>query len=188
MPTKPLAPKTVAALKHRIRDDGVEPGLIGEDSANAFRVLDAICTMHANGEIATREKIVEFTQLNPTTVDDRIKALRGERLISAEKQNYAPLPQYAPAEPISMTVLGDGMCKVEKGDSVMQLNPTEARNLGQMLAGRALNRTAIDRVQELEAMVLELSRTIREQNLLVKSVEDARSRKVNKNQLSLVMD
>lgn len=186
MPTKPLAPKTVAILRHRIRDDGIEPGLLEKDEANAYRVLDAICTIQAEGVTATRELIAEFTGLKPTTVDDRIKALRGERLISAEKQNYSPVQQYEPAQPLSCTVLEDGMFKVEKGDAVLPLNPVEARRLGQMLIGSSMNQRDKERIAELEGIVFEMSRIIKEQDLLVKAVADARERDKNLAQLKLL--
>lgn len=186
MPTNSLAPKTVAILRHRIRDDGIEPGLLEKDEANAYRVLDAICTIHAEGGVATRELITELTGLKPTTVDDRIKALRGERLISAEKQNYSPLQQYARTESVSLTALDDGAYKLEKGDCVMLLNPIEARKAGQMLIGTSVNQNDRNRIFELEAMVLEMSRIIREQDLLAKALADARERDKNMAQLNLL--
>lgn len=162
MPAKPLAPKTVEALRHRAKDGGVDLGVAEQGASSLFRVFDAIRELHSAGSSPTRERIVEITGLKPTTVDDRIKALRGEGLISHEKQCYMPLEQFAPAEAISMTVLPSGMYKLEKGYAVMELNPAEARAAGQLLAGKAMEASALERIQELQALVLSQAMQLRE--------------------------
>lgn len=162
MPAKPLAPKTAQALRHRAKDGGVDLGVSEQGASSLFRVFDAIRELHSAGERPTRERIVEITGLKPTTVDDRIKALRGEGLISHEKQCYLPLEQFAPAEAISMTVLPNGMYKLEKGYAVMELNPSEARATGQLLAGKAMEASALERIHELQAIVTQQAQQLRE--------------------------
>lgn len=44
-----------------------------------------------------------MTGLKPTTVDDRIKVLRGEGMISPLKQCYWPMHQHVAAQAVSCT-------------------------------------------------------------------------------------
>lgn len=162
MPTKPLAAKTVAALKHRAQDGGVDLGVTEEGASSLFRVFDAIRELHMAGERPTRERIIALTGLKPTTVDDRIKALRGEGLITSEKQSYTPLEQHAPAQAVSVTVLPDGRYKLERGDDVVLLVPAEARQVGQLFAGKSMEASALERAQELQAQVLMQAQQLRE--------------------------
>lgn len=185
MPAKPLAPKTVEALRHRAKDGGVDLGVTEQGASSLFRVFDAIRELHSAGERPTRERIVEITRLKPTTVDDRIKALRGEGLISHEKQCYMPLEQFAPAEAISMTVLPNGMYKLEKGYSVMELNPSEARAAGQLLAGKAMEASALERIHELQALVLLQAQQLKDAQRKLSSFSSMMRRKLSADQMVL---
>ncbi|KGG90971.1 hypothetical protein P245_14505 [Comamonas thiooxydans] len=125
-------------------------------------VFEAIRQIHDAGGEPTRERIVALTGLKPTTVDDRIKVLRGEGMISPLKQCYRPLHQHVAAQAVSCTVMPNGIYKIEKGDEVMTLVPAEARQLAPMLAGKALEASALERVQEIEARMVEMARTLQE--------------------------
>lgn len=115
-----------------------------------MQVFEAIRPINDAGGEPTRERIVAMTGLKPTTVDDRIKVLRGEGMI--RKQCYRPLHQHVAAKAVSCTVMPNGVYKSEKGDEVMTLVPAEARQLAPMLAGgKALEASALERVQEMEA-------------------------------------
>jgi hypothetical protein len=56
----------------------------------------------------------------------------------------------------------NGVYKIEKGDEVMTLVPAEARQLAPMLAGKALEAPALERVQEMEARMVEMAQQLRE--------------------------
>jgi hypothetical protein len=52
--------------------------------------------------------------------------------------------------------------KIEKGDEVMTLVPAEARQLAPMLAGKALEASALERVQEMETRMVEMAQQVRD--------------------------
>ncbi|WP_216361045.1 hypothetical protein [Comamonas thiooxydans] len=133
-----------------------------EETPTLMLVFEAIRQIHDAGGEPTRERIVAMTGLKPTTVDDRIKVLRGEGMISPLKQCYRPLHQHVAAQAVSCTVMPNGVYKIEKGDEVMTLVPAEARQLAPMLAGKALEASALERVQEVEARMVEMARALRE--------------------------
>ncbi|MFN3735108.1 hypothetical protein [Comamonas testosteroni] len=61
-----------------------------EEAPTLMQVFEAIRPINDAGGEPTRERIVAMTG----TVDDRIKVLRGERMISLQKQCYRPLHQH----------------------------------------------------------------------------------------------
>lgn len=119
------------------------------------QVLEAIRQLHDAGEEPTRDRIHKMTGLNLTTVDDRIKVLRGEGMIAAVKQCYRPVHQHGPARDVVIVHLNDGRTMVEIGEHVLHLVRAEAARLGQALAGVALEHTALARVQELQDRLME---------------------------------
>ncbi len=155
------AKQTSGTSTHRARDGGVDLGTT-EETPTLMLVFEAIRQIHDAGGEPTRERIVAMTGLKPTTVDDRIKVLRGEGMISPLKQCYRPLHQHVAAQAVSCTVMPNGVYKIEKGDEVMTLVPAEARQLAPMLAGKALEASALERVQEMEARMVEMARALQE--------------------------
>jgi len=119
------------------------------------QVYEAIRQLHEAGEEPTRDRIHKMTGLNLTTVDDRIKVLRGEGMIAAVKQCYRPVHQHGPARDVVIVHLNDGRTMVEIGEHVLHLVRPEAARLGQGLAGIALEHTALARVSELNDQLLE---------------------------------
>ncbi|MDR0226457.1 MAG: hypothetical protein LBI66_08550 [Burkholderiaceae bacterium] len=119
------------------------------------QVYEAIRQLHEAGEEPTRDRIHKMTGLNLTTVDDRIKVLRGEGMIAAVKQCYRPVHQHGPARDVVIVHLNDGRTLVEIGEHVLHLVRPEAARLGQGLAGVALEHTALGRMQELQDKLMD---------------------------------
>lgn len=155
------AKQTSGTSTHRARDGGVDLGTT-EETPTLMLVFEAIRQINDAGGEPTRERIVAMTGLKPTTVDDRIKVLRGEGMISPHKQCYRPLHQHVAAQAVSCTAMADGVLKIEKGDQLLTLVPAEARQLGSMLAGKALEASALERVHEMEARMVEMAQQVRD--------------------------
>lgn len=133
------------------------------------RVLDAVRELRAQDQTATRETVAELTGLKLSIVDDRLRALVDEgELKRLLRGIYELVQKYPPARPMSKTILGDGMLKIEIGDVVLDLTPTEDRNLALLQAGAAAQVAAIETgkqhlflATELAAKVEALGREIR---------------------------
>lgn len=119
------------------------------------QVYEAIRQLHEAGEEPTRDRIHKMTGLNLTTVDDRIKVLRGEGMIAMAKQCYRPVHQHGPGRAVTITHLNDGGSILEIGEYVIHLARPEASRIGQGFAGVALEHTALARVTELQDQLLE---------------------------------
>ena len=178
------AKQTSETSTHRARDGGVDLGAT-EETPTLMLVFEAIRQIHDAGGEPTRERIVAMTGLKPTTVDDRIKVLRGEGMISPLKQCYRPLHQHVAAQAVSCTVMPNGIYKIEKGDEVMTLVPAEARQLAPMLAGKALEASALERVQEMEARMVEMAQQLREVDRRYRALKASQSGNVAQQQLQL---
>lgn len=119
------------------------------------QVFEAIRQIHDAGGEPTRERIHQITGLKLSTVDDRIKVLRGEGMIAMAKQCYRPVHTHAPARDVIIGHLNNGMTMLEVGSCVLHLVPAEAHQVAQGLAGKAMEYTALERFQELQGQLLE---------------------------------
>ena len=125
-------------------------------------ILEAVEDLHAKEQVVTRETIAEVTGLKLSIVDDRLRALadNGE-IIRRLRGVYVPAPRHPPARAMSRTLLPDGLSKVEVGDEVLTLSPRETRMLGELLAGAAIQYSAIEIGQNAAALGSELSSRLR---------------------------
>ena len=143
---------------HRTADDSGDDLGVVEAVPTLTLVFEAIRDMHNAGTEPTRERIVEMTGLPGTTVDDRIKRLRREGMITSEKARYEPVHKHAPARPVSLILADDGIGKLEVGDDLMTLNPAELRKAGLLLQGFAGQAVSIGKYEELREEMQELAR------------------------------
>lgn len=112
---------------------------------NKQLVLEAVEDLHRLEQIVTRETLANHLGMKLSVIDDRLKALvADERIIRVQRGVFVPVTQHPPARPISHTELPDGTVVLDIGDDVLHLTPREARTLGAMLGGRALQAAQVD--------------------------------------------
>lgn len=175
--TQPTDKKPHAGVVHRAsRQDAAGP--LADKASTLFRVFECIRSLDERGIEPTRDVIAQRTQLPLTTVDDRIKLLRTEGLISAQKQCYRPLVKHAPARPVSATVLGDGMVKLDVGDAVLELTPAEAQVVGLVTQGFAMEAISLGKVAFLEATVNKQNEELRRLRRRLEDVIEVQAREV----------
>lgn len=135
---------------------------------NKQLVLEAVEDLHRLEQTVTRETLAAHTGLKLSVIDDRLKALvADERIIRVQRGVFVPVAQHAPTRPISHTELPDGTVVLDIGDEVLHLTPREARTLGAMLGGRAIQAAQVDighaaafANSELTARIRQLERQI----------------------------
>lgn len=134
--TKPVTAETDGLVTRNRLDAG--------KFSSTQRVFDAVCDLHAQEQIATRETVAELTGLKLTVVDDRLRALvDNEKLKRVLRGVYVPMEVHPPARPMSKTILPNGFVKVEIGDELLTLTPREDRTLAQLMAGSLVVATHI---------------------------------------------
>jgi hypothetical protein len=105
-------------------------------------IFSAICELCAEGRPATREEIRDLTVLPMSVVSDALSRLRDAgKIIAVTRGIYAPSERFAPARPVSCTILSSGEIKVEVGDDVLTLTPREAKMLGALMCGQVIKIT-----------------------------------------------
>ena len=109
------------------------------------RVYEAVRELRAQEQIATRETVAELTGLKQGIVDDRLRTLVDDgRLKRLLRGIYELVEVYPPMRAMSKTILPDGWIKLEIGDYVLLLSPTEDRTLSLLQAGAAAQVAAIE--------------------------------------------
>lgn len=124
-------------------------------------VMQTILDLHNAGRLASRQVVADLTQLSYAVVDDHIKrGIDDGKLRRVAPGIVEPVEQLPAARAISLTRLPNGMGKLEIGEHVVDLVPSEERQLGSMLAGRAAEMTGIQNARDLADMVAHLQRQL----------------------------
>lgn len=127
----------------------------------AERILDAICDLHAQEQLVTRESLEEQTGLSRTIIDNRISELiDAGRVVRVQRGIYRPAPQHKPARTITKTLLPDGYTLIEIGDQAITLTPRENRMLGELMAGAGQQYASIETGQQAALIAGELYRQV----------------------------
>jgi hypothetical protein len=93
------------------------------------------------GRVASRRTISEGTGLPMTVVDDRVKHLKAIgriRLAGDVAGLFEPTLDRDEDRSISATIIANGRVKLEIGDAVIEVSMREARHIGALFAGIAL--------------------------------------------------
>lgn len=99
-------------------------------------VLDAIKELTATTGMAPRQAIIESTGLSPHIIKERIDELiESGNVVRRERGVYQYVEVFAPARPVSRTVIHGGMTIIEVGDITLKLTPVEEGMLRSMYAG-----------------------------------------------------
>lgn len=132
-------------------------------------VFDAICDLHNQEQVVTRETLSQICSLPMSKIDDRISTLiDNDMVIRVQRGVYVPTIRHPPARLMSKTVLPDGTVKIDIGDDVLTLTPKEARTLGSMMVAEAMQYSNIETGHNMNVIQNGLMDQVR---LLVSSVE-----------------
>lgn len=127
-----------------------------DDRTSKQIVYDCIVDLYNAEQFPTRETIQKTTGLVMTTVDDRLKTLCDDEQIHRLKRGaYVPIVVPPKSRAVSVTYIDSGLAKVEIGDSMWELWPREARRLGQLLCGAALEYSNIQAGNEAAMVATE---------------------------------
>lgn len=122
------------------------------------RVYQAVVDLTNQHRPASRQLIAKITGLKLTTVDDHVKTMKDEGLLSFVVNGVVELVEHFPLDrPISITELPSGMVKYEIGDDVLELTPSEARRTGRMMGGFAQDAHVISGEREGRSRATQIS-------------------------------
>lgn len=140
--------------------------------SNAQVVLEAIEDLHIQEQIVTRTTLADLTGLQLSIIDDRLSYLVDTgQIIRVQRGVFVPAIKHRTARQMCKYLLSDGTVKLEIGnDLVLTLTPREARNLGNLLIGEAMQYSNIELGHHMAIIQSEVSGQMRK---LSKQVEEA---------------
>lgn len=138
------------------------------------RVFDAVRDLRELDQIATRDTVAELTGLKLTIVDDRLRALVDDgKLKRLLRGIYELVESYPEPRELSCTMLSDGWVKLELGDSMVRLTPTEARRAARALGGFAEDARVIESTKAHLFLATELAAVVEKQGREIKALKAA---------------
>ena len=126
---------------------------------NSQKVLEAIQDLHNLEQIVTRENLSSSLAMPMSTIDASLAYLVDcGHIIRIQRGVFRPSIAHSPARMISQSELSDGCVLIEIGDDIsLTLTPKEARVIGTMLQGRAIQYAQIESGQAM----IDLANTIK---------------------------
>lgn len=121
------------------------------------RIWAAIQELASVGKAFTRKRLKELTDLPFHIIDDHVDKFIEDGLIQRIGSGIFELvQQYEPTRATTVTIMEDGCVILECGDTVMKLNPTEARRIAKQMQGmaqEAVHMGALSDIAELMAAI-----------------------------------
>lgn len=141
----------------------------GKPLTSTQRVFDAVRDLRGLDQQASRDTVAALTGLKLGIVDDRLRALVDDGKLKRLTRGYYELVEtFPPPRAIFCGILSDGMVKLEIGEQVLDLSPTEARTAARALGGFAEDARVIENgrqhlflATELAARVDKLERVLK---------------------------
>ena len=126
---------------------------------NSQKVLEAIQDLHNLEQIVTRENLSSSLAMPMSVIDASLAYLVDcGHIVRIQRGVFRPSVAHSPARMISQSELSDGCVLIEIGDDVsLTLTPKEARVIGTMLQGRAIQYAQIESGQAM----IDLANTIK---------------------------
>ena len=138
-------------------------------------------------QIATRETVAELTGLKLSVVDDRLRALVDDgKLKRLLRGVYELVETWPEPRELSCTMLSTGWVKLELGDDLLKLTPTEARRAARALGGFAEDARVIETTRSHLFLATELAAKVEAQRREMKAMRELLRGKLDTRQLELL--
>ena len=151
------------------------------------RVFDAVRDLRELDQTATRETVAELTGLKMSVVDDRLRALVDDgKLKRLLRGIYDLVETYPEPRELSCTTLSNGWVKLELGDALLSLTPTEARRAARALGGFAEDARVIESTRAHLFLATELAAKVESQGRELKTMRELLRCRMDARQLDLL--
>ncbi len=151
------------------------------------RIFDAVRDLREVDQIATRETVAELTGLKMAIVDDRLRALVDDgKLKRLLRGVYELVETFPEPRPIYCGILHSGMVKLELGEDVLTLTPSEARRTARALGGFAEDARVIESTKAHLFLATELAAKVERQEREMKAMRELLRDKLDERQMDLL--
>ena len=138
------------------------------------RVYDAVRDLREADQIATRETVAEMTGLKLSVVDDRLRALVDDDRLRRLLRGVYELVEVFPAPRVmSCTILSNGWVKIEIGNEMLTLTPTEARRATRALGGFAEDARVLETTKAHLFLATEIAAQVESQRREIREIGQA---------------
>jgi hypothetical protein len=149
------------------------------------RIFDAVRDLREADQIATRETVAELTGLKLAIVDDRLRSLVDDaRLKRLLRGVYELVESFPEPRTMSCTIRSDGWVKLDVGDDVLDLTPSEARRVSRALGGFSEDARIIESTRQHLFLATELAAKVEAQGREIRALKAKHG--LNDGQTSLI--
>lgn len=140
------------------------------------RVYDAVRDLREADQIATRETVADMTGLKLGVVDDRLRTLVDDGRLKRLLRGVYELVEFFPAPRVmSCTILSNGWIKMEVGDELLTMTPSEARRATRALGGFAEDARVIESTKAHLFLATELAAQVESSRREIAGLKRARA-------------
>ena len=153
------------------------PGAIlaTEEKRDRFRnghlIWDTILELRNSERRINRRALADITGLKPGIVDDHVERwIEKDQLRRAGNGELEVIEQFPASRPVSVTGLRSGLVKLEVGSDLLELTPTEARDIARWFHGFVHELAQTDAANRAMVLCHELSRELKEARREIKAL------------------
>ena len=143
--------------------------------ANGHLIWATILELRNTDRRINRRALADLTGLKPGVVDDHVERwIEKDQLRRAGNGELEVIEQFPASRPVSVTGLRSGLVKLEVGSDLLELTPTEARDIARWFHGFVHELAQTDAANRAMVLCHELSRELKEARREIKALRNDR--------------
>ena len=156
----------------------ISPGaILVEEKRDRFRnghlIWDTILELRNSERRINRRALADITGLKPGIVDDHVERwIEKDQLRRAGNGELEVIEQFPASRPVSVTGLRSGLVKLEVGSDLLELTPTEARDVARWFAGFLHELAQTDPANRAVVLAHELARELKDARREIKALRE----------------
>lgn len=141
--------------------------------ANGHLIWQTILELRNTERRINRRALADITGLKPGVVDDHVERwIEKDQLRRAGNGELEVIEQYPASRIVSVTGLRSGMVKLEIGSDLLELTPTEARDVARWFHGFLHELAQADSANKAVVLCHELARELKEARKEIKALRE----------------
>ena len=141
--------------------------------ANGHLIWQTILELRNTERRINRRALADLTGLKPGIVDDHVERwIEKDQLRRAGNGELEVIEQFPASRPVSVTGLRSGLVKLEVGSDLLELTPTEARDVARWFAGFLHELAQTDSANRAVVLAHELARELKDARREIKALRE----------------
>ena len=140
---------------------------------NGHLIWDTILELRNSERRINRRALADITGLKPGIVDDHVERwIEKDQLRRAGNGELEVIEHFPASRPVSVTGLRSGLVKLEVGSDLLELTPTEARDVARWFAGFLHELAQTDPANRAVVLAHELARELKDARREIKALRE----------------